>query len=125
MRLSDVKGERTIDVIAECIGPIANIAEDPEASRLFRREKLPDGMSKKVFLLERAKASVPPLLKAHKADVIKILSVLEGVSEERYTESLTLVKLLNDSIELMTDEVFLQVFISPQIQKEEDTSGSV
>ena len=38
MKLSDVKGERTIEVIAEIIDPIANIAEDEEASAMFKRE---------------------------------------------------------------------------------------
>ena len=28
MKLSDIKGERTLDVIADIIDPIANIAED-------------------------------------------------------------------------------------------------
>ena len=45
MRLSDIKGERTLDVIAEIIEPIANIAEDEAAAELFRREKPPEGMS--------------------------------------------------------------------------------
>ena len=44
MRLSNVKGERTFDVIAELIDPIYNIAMDPEAAAMFKREKLPEGM---------------------------------------------------------------------------------
>ena len=44
MRLSDVRGERTLDVIADLIGPIAEIASDEEAAALFRREKVPEGV---------------------------------------------------------------------------------
>ena len=51
MRLSDIKGDRTLEVIAEIIDPIANIAEDEEASAMFKREKLPDGMTAKKFLM--------------------------------------------------------------------------
>lgn len=32
MKLSDIKGERTLEVIADIINPIANIAEDETAS---------------------------------------------------------------------------------------------
>ena len=114
MRLSDIKGERTLDVIADIIDPIANIAEDEAASNLFRKEKLPDGMTPKKFLLQRAKKAVPALLKGHKSDIISILSTIEGTTAEEYTVSLNLVKLTKDAIDLITDEAFMTLFISAQ-----------
>lgn len=114
MRLSDIKGERTLDVIADIIDPIANIAEDEEASALFRKEKLPDGMTPKKFLLQRAKKAVPALLKGHKSDIISILSTIEGTTKEEYTASLNLVKLTKDAVELIRDEAFMTLFISAQ-----------
>ena len=122
MKLSDVKGERTIEVIAEIIDPIANIAEDEEASAMFKREKLPDGMTAKKFLMKRVRKSLPVLLKGHKADIIAILSAIEGVSAEEYNGSLNLVKLVKDCTELLTDEAFMELFISAQ---SENGSGSV
>ena len=121
MRLSDIKGDRTLEVIAEIIDPIANIAEDEEASSMFKREKLPDGMTAKNFLLKRIRKSLPVLLKCHKADIIAILSAIEGVSAEEYNGSLNLVKLIKDCNDLLTDEVFMQLFISAQ---SENKSGS-
>ena len=121
MRLSDIKGDRTLEVIAEIIDPIANIAEDEEASALFKREKLPEGMTAKKFLMNRARKSVPVLLKGHKADIIAILSALEGVSAEEYAKTLNLVKFPKDCIEILTDEVFMELFISAQ---SENKSGS-
>ena len=114
MKLSDIKGERTLDVIAEIIDPIANIAEDEAASNLFRKEKLPDGMSPKKFLLQRARKAVPALLKGHKGDIISILSTIEGTTAEEYASSLNLVKLTKDAIDLITDEAFMTLFISAQ-----------
>ena len=55
MKLSDVKGDRVFDVIADIIDPIANIAEDEKASAMFRREKLPEGMTEKQFVTQRAR----------------------------------------------------------------------
>lgn len=121
MRLSDIKGDRTLEVIAEIIDPIANIAEDEAASAMFKREKLPEGMTAKKFLLKRARKSLPVLLKGHKADIISILSAIEGVSAEEYAGTLNLVKLAKDFTELLTDEAFMTLFISAQ---SETSSGS-
>lgn len=122
MRLSEIKGERTLDVIAEIIEPIANIAEDEAASELFKKKKLPEGKTPKGFLLERAKKAVPALIKVHKAELITILSTIEGTTSEEYTASLNLAKLFSDVVELLTDEAFTTLFISKQ---SETSSGSV
>lgn len=121
MRLSDVKGERTLDVIADIIEPIANIAEDKEAAALFRREKLPDGADARTYTIRRLKKGVPALVKSHKNDIITILSSIEGTSREAYTDKLDLLKLIRDFTELITDEAFTGLFISAQSG---DSSGS-
>ena len=122
MKLSNVKGDRVFDVIADIIPPIANIAEDKTASELFVRKKLPKGMTPKGFMLQRMKASVPQLLKGHKADMIAILSSIEGVSASDYEANLDLLTLINDCVELITDEAFNALFISAQTGA--DSSGS-
>lgn len=114
MRLSDIKGERTLDVIAEIIDPIANIADDEEVSGLFKREKLPEGVTVKSFLLKRVRQHLPLLLKNHKGDIIAILSAIEGVDPAEYEGMLNLVKLVKDCTELLTDEAFEVLFISAQ-----------
>ena len=121
MRLSDIKGDRVFDVIADIIDPIANIASDETASALFKREKLPEGMTAKEFLLERARKAVPALLKGHKSDIITVLATIDGVSADDYRSSLTLAKLMQDTAELLTDEDFGELFISAQ---SENNSGS-
>lgn len=114
MKLSEIKGERTLDVIADLIDPIANIAEDKETAALFKREKLPDGMTVKQFLLSRARKAAPSLLKGHKDDLITILATIDGVEKSAYAESLTLAKLIADVSELMTDTAFSELFTSAQ-----------
>ena len=121
MRLSDIKGDRVFDVIADIIDPIANIAEDDTASALFKREKLPEGMTSKEFVTQRARKALPALLKGHKCDIIAILASIEGVSAESYKGALNLVKLMRDATELLTDEAFGALFLSAQSGK---SSGS-
>lgn len=117
MKLSNVKGDRTLDVIADIMEPIANIAEDKAAAALFHRERVPEGMSPKAFLLARVKRCVPALLRGHKADVIAIFASIEGVTPEEYAKDLNLVKLISDLTELLTDDVFMAFFTSPQSEK--------
>ena len=114
MRLSHTKGDRVFDVIADIIDPIANIASDETASALFKREKLPEGMPAKAFLLERARKAVPALWKGHKGGIITVLASIEGVSSKEYRASLTLAKLMQDTAELLTDEAFGELLISAQ-----------
>lgn len=122
MRLSDIKGERTLEVIAEITDPLCNIAEDAEATAMFRREKVPEGMNAKKFLVSRIRKGIPAMLKTHKGDIITILAAIEGVTKEEYAESLNLVRLTKDAIDLLTDEAFGELFMSAQT---ENTSGSV
>lgn len=124
MKLSDVRGERVFDVIADCIEPIANIANDPDAAAMFKRATLPEGETAKHFLLMRATKSLPSLLKTHRKDVIAILSSIEGTSKKKYTQDLTLTKLMYDCIELLNDETFLELFTSAQRKTDNGSSGS-
>ena len=121
MKLSDIQGERVFDVIADIIDPIANIAEDEQASAMFRRERLPEGMTAKEFLIQRARKSLPALFKGHKGDIIAILAAIGGVSEEQYKRELNPIKLMQDATELLTDEAFGVLFLSAQSGK---SSGS-
>ena len=129
MKLSNIKGERTFDVIADIIDPIADIAADPDASELFSRKPVPDGMTAKQFITKRVKAAVPALLKGHKASIIEIFAAIKGVTPEEYTKSLDLVGLVKDCIELLTDDVFISLFSSAQTEKRsgsarENTEGN-
>lgn len=124
MKLSDIKGERTIEVIADIIEPVASIATDEQAAGLLKRKKLPEGMTPNQFLAKRVREHAPQLLKTHKNDIITILSIIEGVSPEEYCEKLNLTRLIGDLIELFTDEVFKELFISAQSETENTLSTS-
>lgn len=121
MKLSDIRGERALEVVADLIDPICNIAQDEKAAAFFRKEKVPPGMDPKTFLLRRVQKTIPPLLNSHRRDVLRILSAIEGSSLSKYESSLTLAKLMKDWVDLMTDSAFFELFLSAQ---NGDTSGS-
>jgi len=114
MKISQIKGERSFDVVADLIDPIANIALDSVAGEIFTRKPLPDGMSVREFVISRIRTSVPSLLKNHKDDLITILTTIGDVPREEYTKNLTPDKLFTDFAELLTDEVFTAFFTSAQ-----------
>ena len=123
MKLSDVKGDRTLDVIADLIDPIANIAQDKDVAKMFKREGVPEGMEANEFFAQRMRAGVPALLRGHKQDVVTILATIEGVTPEEYAEELNLMKLIRDFMELVTDETFLGFLASSPTEKDNSAPG--
>lgn len=124
MKLSDIKGDRVLDVIADIIDPIANIAQDKDVTAMFKRKVVPDDMKARDFFAERMRKGMPALLKGHKHDVIAILAAIEGVTPEKYTDTLNLAKLFTDAMELMTDDAFLDFLSSQKTEKDADAPGS-
>lgn len=107
MRLSDVRGERTLDVIADLVEPIANIAQDEDAALLFKPRPLKKGQTREQEFGERCRKAVPALLRSHKQDVVAILATIAGVTQEEYMEGMTLSSIVKDVYELLTDEAFI------------------
>lgn len=108
MKLSDVKGARTLDVVANAMEPIVSIVNDDELKALFSKGKKTDPQ-------KLLKEIVPLLLKSHRDDIIAIFAAVEGVSPEEYAENMTLASLLQDVYEVLTDEELL-AFLAPQQQ---------
>lgn len=124
MKLSDIKGDRVLDVIADIIDPIANIAQDKDVAAMFKREAVPDGMEARDFFAKRMRKGLPVLLKGHKADIIAIMAAIEGVTHEQYAASLDFPKLFTDVMELVTDDVLLDFLSSSETGKGAYASGS-
>lgn len=122
LRLSEIKGERALDVLADLVEPVANIASDKEAAELFGKKSLPEGMAVREFVIHRLRVAIPKLLKAHKKDLVKILSLLSEMSEEEYLEQLTVDGVIVDLSTMMTDALFNAFFTTPQ--STEISSGS-
>lgn len=125
MKLSEVKGDRVLDVIADVIDPIANIAQDKDVAAMFKREAVPEGMEAREFFAARMRAGMPALLKGHKSDIITILATIEGVAPEQYAASLNLAKLFTDVMELLTDDAFVNFLSSSETGKGANVPGSV
>lgn len=111
MKLSDIKGDAVLDVLAEVIVPVTNIAMDEDAAAIFKKAELPKGETRTMFALKRIQKHIPVLIKNHKEDLIKIMALISGQTEEEYKESLTMASFVKDLTELMSDEEFVRLFI--------------
>lgn len=107
MRLSDVKGERTFEVVADIIEPVYRIAQDEAAVEMLSPKPCPEGDDPKKFMARRLVAGVPALLRSHKGDLVAIMAAIEGEDAEEYAASLDLAKLVVSLTELVSDPALM------------------
>ena len=110
MKLSDIKGDACLDVLADITGPIIALAQDEDVKAFFSGKDCPDGADRYQYATEQVKKGLPKLVKAHKAEAMQILAALDGKTPEEYADGLTLAKLMADLVELLTDEDFGSFF---------------
>ena len=107
MKLSDIKGERAIEVIADLIEPVANIATDKECADLFSVKPV-KGEDKNVSARKHLVRKVPLLLRTHKRDVIQIIATIDGKS----VDDMNLFSITAALIGIVQDEELIELFTS-------------
>lgn len=109
MKLSEIKGEAAIEVIALIIEPATEIMTDVEFRDVARKRNIPKA------------ASIA--LRNHKKAVLEILAALDGEDPETYNPSLLSIpaKLL----ELFNDPELMALFSSQDPTSETNSSGPV
>ena len=112
MKLSERKGEEVLDIIADLIDPVCAIAQD--AGDLFEQVELPDGMTQAELFLSRVRRHLPSVIHNHKDELVTILAIVDGVSEEEYRDGMTIPGLLRDAYDLLTDKDLLPFFGSSE-----------
>lgn len=129
MKLSDIKGERVFDVIADIIEPVATIAQDEEAVKLFDAKTRPEDMTPWEYFIDRAKVAVPVLMRKYKSEICVIMAAINDVDVDEYingvenpdyeedndlprytVQPLTVPKLFADVLDLITDSEFISFF---------------
>ena len=107
MKLAELKGERAVEVIADLIAPIVNIAQDQKNLKLFQNERR-EGESDSDLGAREIKEKIPVLLKTHKEDVLAILCAVNN----KNPNDLSMVDIIKGAIELANDQDFLSLFLS-------------
>jgi hypothetical protein len=97
--LSEYKDEECLDILAEILDPINKIAKDKSVKKAYESEDM----------LKLAKA----IIKRHKTEVVKILATLDNKKVEDYHYNF--ITLMQDVINIISDEVLLDFFRSVQM----------
>lgn len=104
MKLSEIKGERALEVLADLIEPVAEILGDKEIGAVFQSGKAP------------AKA-IKLALKNHKKAVLAMMAAIDGEDPETYQPSL--VVLPKWLLDLLNDPEVQKLFASQETTSDE------
>lgn len=108
MRLSDIKGERALEVLADIIDPITEIMSDPEVASMFRSGN--------------KMGAAQSILRLHGKSVLSVMATLDEEDPKTYAPSL--IDIPMKLIDLFNDPAF-EAFFSSQGQNQGETySGS-
>lgn len=108
MKLSEIKDEKALEVLADILDPISTICADKAVSDAFKNDT-------KI-------GAIRILLKAHKTEVIEIMAALDGVSVEKY--HCNLLTLPAKIIEILNDPEIVSLFSYAEQTVDSNTSGS-
>lgn len=113
MKLSELKGEKAIEVIADLIAPVTSIASDQKNLSIFKKHG--SGERSKEEVAKEMSEKIPTLLKTHKKDVLDILCAF---NPDAKPEEMSVYDIINGVSDLLSDKDFLSLFLS--VVKTED-----
>lgn len=95
MKLSEIKGEKAIEVFADLLEPVGKILTDEDIRALVKDD------APKIKIVQK-------MLKKHTKEVIKMMAIIDDIPEEEY--EVNFVSLPAKLIELFNDEAVTQLF---------------
>lgn len=107
MRLSEIKGERALEVLADLIDPVGEICADEEIKTAFRTNK---------------KTALKLMLKTHKSSVIAVMAALDGATPQDY--DISLLSLPVKLMEILNDPEVVSLFTSAATVTGQEPSGA-
>lgn len=110
MKLSEIKGEKAIEVFADLLDPVAKILADEDVLNAIR--------SKEPQLL-----IIQKMLKNKSKEVIKMMAILDDVPVEKY--EVNFMTLPSKLLEIFNDPMVTEVFTLQGQEIAQESSGSV
>lgn len=110
MKLSDIKGEKAIDICADLLEPVTRMMADSKFQNIYYgKEKKEDGNPYNKLDVVRY------MLKEHKKSIIEILAILNDVEYEEYVKEVNVLTLPATLLEILNDKEMNKLFTS-QVQ---------
>lgn len=105
MKLSEIKGEKAIEVFADLLDPVGKILTDEEIVKAFRNDE------SRIVIVQK-------MLKRHAKEVIEAMAIIDGTPVEEFKENVDFLTLPSKLMDFFNDEAVSKLFTS-QGQKEE------
>lgn len=102
MKLSEIKGEAALDLLADIIEPATEIMTDPNVQKLVKAKN--------------KGAIIKLLIKDHKKSIIEILATIDGVPVKDY--QINVFTLPMKLLELLNDKELMSFFTSQELMGE-------
>ena len=110
MRLSDIRGEDALDVLADIMDPVMEILTDPEVKKVYE-----DKNNKVADVVRTA-------IKRHKKAILHVLAVVDGENPATYAP--TALEIPVKLMVLFNDPAFRMFFPQQGQSQDEASSGS-
>lgn len=110
MKITDFKGEEALDLLVNIMEPVTIIFADKAVRDAYKSQP-------KLLL-------VKTVVKSHKAEVLEIMAMLNGMSADEYKAVITIPGLIRQMLELINDKE-LQSFLESQAAETESTASGL
>lgn len=110
MKITDFKGEEALDLLVNIMEPVTIIFADKAVRDAYKSQP-------KLLL-------VKTVIKSHKAEVLEIMAMLNGMSADEYKAVITIPGLIRQMLELINDKE-LQSFLESQAAETESTASGL
>ena len=99
MKLSEIKGEKAIEVFADLLEPVTKIISDEEILQAFKDNE------KKLVIIQK-------MLKKHSKEVIEAMAIIDDTPYEEYSEKVDFLTLPSKLMDFFNDEAVAKLFTS-------------
>ncbi len=110
MKITDFKGEEALDLLVNIMEPVTIIFADKAVRDAYKSQP-------KLQL-------VKTVVKSHRAEVLEIMAMLNGMSADEYKAAITIPGLIRQVLELINDKE-LQSFLESQAAETESIASGL
>lgn len=107
MKLSEIKGERSLEVIADVMELVEKLSDDKHFEKLIEALKKAKGDS--AAIRKAVCLNMPSLIRSHKDEIIAVMASAAGVDKAEYAANGDVLK---DILELLTSDAEAMSFLA-------------
>lgn len=106
--ISEIKGERSFDTLADVMEIAFSLAEDENVMEFVKRgEGIPEGEDALEWQMRIMKKCVPAMIRDHKDALASLIAISKNTTKAKYLKDVTPNELWKDVIAIFNDKTFI------------------